>query len=67
MFPILLASLLATPLGWGLVDETKVRCDRMRIYSTELDVKWIICASKIYEYKTINGKKQPPVDRTLRR
>ena len=67
MFPILLASLLATPLGWGVVDGTKHKCDRMQIYGTETDIKWVICADKIYEYKVIKGKRQSPVDRTLRR
>lgn len=67
MFPILLASLLATPLGWGIVDGTRHKCDRMQIYSTETDMKWVICASKIYEYRIMNGKRLKPIDRTLRR
>lgn len=67
MIPVILASLLATPLGWGVVDGTKHQCDRMQVYSTETDVKWIICADKIYEYRTIKGKRLPPIDRTIRR
>jgi len=63
----LLASLLATPLGWGTVDGTHHQCDRMQIYNTQTDVRWVICANKIYQYDVIKGKRQPPVDKTLQR
>jgi len=62
-----LAALITTPLGWGVVEGTKHKCDRMQIYNSESDTKWVVCANKIYEYKVINGKRQPPVERTIKR
>ena len=62
MFPVLLASLLATPLGWGIVSGTNIKCDRLQVYNTETDTKWVACADRLFEIK-----KNKTVDRTLRR
>jgi len=62
-----LAALITTPLGWGVVEGTKHKCDRMQIYNSESDTKWVVCVDKIYEYKIINGKRQPPIERTLKK